>query len=688
MRIELKGAAVIIDEAHNIESECREVGSAELDLFRLQGAVGWARDTHEALSGSFDPERRALLHACRLALPLASALGDALVRRRALFEGEDGGGAAPPQHPHFGGGSQGSAAPRSQGARELERRQRYRAPAEERTLVKKWPSTLTADALAELLGGRVRASAAPGAPLEGAAELKAAADAAAEALGEPESTRGVASTAPLEALSGVLRVLATAAAHPSSFAVAIQAWHNGEARFPRRAPPGTRHLCAPAWRCDGSAHPWAFELCLWLLDPALSFDALSTEPHGLVLASGTLVPIGAMASELGSRFKARMHPTIRPITAEHAVGCEQLCARVVSRSVHGRALACTSAELGKPEVALELGLSVCALLGASERGAGALLFVSSYSSARRLCALWQQPQAHAQHFERGLGRRWDGLTVWCARTYPTLTLTPHPHRRRAAGRLPARPRRTPRALCAVPRAVSVDPTRHHARVPRGRLPRGCHARACARRARLNALKSLVLVEGSAAGGASDEVAAYRAAVEGGGGALCIAVYRGKLSEGISFNDDYARAVICVGLPFPSAADEQLKSKRAYNDAPPQRALGLLPGDQWYRQLAFRALNQALGRCIRHRDDWGCVYLLDDRFSSAHERQHLPACARGRTPPRAARRSAAVRRCRAVQARRPAGRRAIPRRARLSQARRAHAPSPANADARRAAGCSS
>lgn len=29
--------------------------------------------------------------------------------------------------------------------------------------------------------------------------------------------------------------------------------------------------------------------------------------------------------------------------------------------------------------------------------------------------------------------------------------------------------------------------------------------------------------------------------------------------------------------------------------------------------AFRALNQGLGRCIRHRGDWAAVILLDERF---------------------------------------------------------------------------
>ncbi len=38
------------------------------------------------------------------------------------------------------------------------------------------------------------------------------------------------------------------------------------------------------------------------------------------------------------------------------------------------------------------------------------------------------------------------------------------------------------------------------------------------------------------------------------------------------------------------------------------------GQQWYEIQAFRAYNQALGRCIRHVKDWGAIILLDCRLS--------------------------------------------------------------------------
>lgn len=41
----------------------------------------------------------------------------------------------------------------------------------------------------------------------------------------------------------------------------------------------------------------------------------------------------------------------------------------------------------------------------------------------------------------------------------------------------------------------------------------------------------------------------------------------------------------------------------------------LSGDQWYVQQAVRAVNQAMGRVIRHKDDYGAVILCDERFKT-------------------------------------------------------------------------
>lgn len=99
-----------------------------------------------------------------------------------------------------------------------------------------------------------------------------------------------------------------------------------------------------------------------------------------------------------------------------------------------------------------------------------------------------------------------------------------------------------------------------------------------------------------------------------GGALLLAVCRGKVSEGLDFADNCARAVVTVGIPFPNVKDMQVDLKRKYNDQQCRLGRPVMGGNAWYETQAFRALNQALGRCIRHSADWGALIIIDHRFS--------------------------------------------------------------------------
>ena len=118
------------------------------------------------------------------------------------------------------------------------------------------------------------------------------------------------------------------------------------------------------------------------------------------------------------------------------------------------------------------------------------------------------------------------------------------------------------------------------------------------------------------------------------GAIFFAVFRGKISEGIDFSDEYCRGVINIGIPFANVKDQQVQLKRDYNSERSAEAkrLGLHPvldGNSWFNLRAYRALNQAIGRCIRHRNDYGVVVLLDDRFNDEKIRPHLSKWVRDR-----------------------------------------------------------
>jgi Fanconi anemia group J protein len=69
-------------------------------------------------------------------------------------------------------------------------------------------------------------------------------------------------------------------------------------------------------------------------------------------------------------------------------------------------------------------------------------------------------------------------------------------------------------------------------------------------------------------------------------------------------------------------------KKRYNNLY-VKSRGLRSGSEWYDIQAFRAINQALGRCIRHRKDWGALILLDSRFAQSKYRQGLSKWVRPR-----------------------------------------------------------
>jgi hypothetical protein len=117
---------------------------------------------------------------------------------------------------------------------------------------------------------------------------------------------------------------------------------------------------------------------------------------------------------------------------------------------------------------------------------------------------------------------------------------------------------------------------------------------------------------------------YYESIDQGKQCLFLAVCRGKVSEGIDFSDNYARTVIVIGIPFPNLSSLQIKMKRTYLDELVSKypEMGYLTGDQWYEQQAFRAVNQAFGRCIRHVQDFGAIILCDPRYQKNQNQQQL------------------------------------------------------------------
>jgi Fanconi anemia group J protein len=93
---------------------------------------------------------------------------------------------------------------------------------------------------------------------------------------------------------------------------------------------------------------------------------------------------------------------------------------------------------------------------------------------------------------------------------------------------------------------------------------------------------------------------FQEEVHRSGKAVLIAVCRGKVSEGIDFSDSYARTVIVVGIPFPSIKDLHVKLKREHQNVLAAENSACVTGDVWYKQQAYRAINQVLRAVGSHR----------------------------------------------------------------------------------------
>lgn len=124
---------------------------------------------------------------------------------------------------------------------------------------------------------------------------------------------------------------------------------------------------------------------------------------------------------------------------------------------------------------------------------------------------------------------------------------------------------------------------------------------------------------------SDRMTQYIKAAKSPKGAILMAVCRGKIAEGIDFSDELARAVLMVGIPFPPLYDRRIELKQRYLDV-----VGLnrienkrrLTGKEWYLLQAIRAMNQAIGRVIRHKNDYGCVLFFDVRFNNSEVKKEI------------------------------------------------------------------
>ncbi|KAJ4702299.1 Fanconi anemia group J protein-like [Melia azedarach] len=302
---------------------------------------------------------------------------------------------------------------------------------------------------------------------------------------------------------------------------------------------------------------WTHTFSLWCLNPAVVFKDVAELSLSVILTSGTLSPMNSFSSELGVQFGTCLE-------APHVIDVDsQVRTVVISTGPDNYPLNASYKTADGYAFQDALGKSleqICNVVPG-----GSLVFFPSYKLMEKLCNRWR---------ETGQWSRLDAK----------------------------------KPLFLEPKAGSQEDFElilkdYYNSVLLGKKP------AAGRKKKIKK------------GGINDVNANESHENTKKYGAGFLAVCRGKVSEGIDFSDDNARAVIVVGIPFPNINDIQVSLKKKYNDAY-KSSRDLLSGNEWYCHQAFRALNQAIGRCIRHRFDYGAIILLDERFLEERNRGYI------------------------------------------------------------------
>ncbi|ERG95901.1 ATP-dependent DNA helicase [Haloquadratum walsbyi] len=100
-------------------------------------------------------------------------------------------------------------------------------------------------------------------------------------------------------------------------------------------------------------------------------------------------------------------------------------------------------------------------------------------------------------------------------------------------------------------------------------------------------------------------------VDHSGSVLCTSLW-GTLAEGVSFDDDDARTVAVVGVPYPHLSERAEAVQNAYD-----RAYSGQKNAGWQYGIeipTIRKTRQALGRVIRSPSDYGVRLLIDKRYT--------------------------------------------------------------------------
>ena len=111
---------------------------------------------------------------------------------------------------------------------------------------------------------------------------------------------------------------------------------------------------------------------------------------------------------------------------------------------------------------------------------------------------------------------------------------------------------------------------------------------------------------------------FKRACDCGRGAVFLSVARGKVAEGVDFDNHYGRCVVLMGIPFQYTLSHVLRARLEY-----LRTTFQIHETEFLTFDALRQAAQCVGRVMRTKSDYGIMIFADSRYNRHDKRSKLP-----------------------------------------------------------------